>query len=63
VNAALPERKLELAAMIHLCGAGAGDAYVRRGLKFTPGEHCGDQDAHAYVARVNGMRRVFSALQ
>lgn len=63
MNAALPERKLELAAMIHLCGAGAGDAYVRRGLKLTPGERCGDQDARAYVTRVNGLRRVFAAFE
>jgi hypothetical protein len=63
VSSALPERKLELAAVIHLCGAGAGDAYVRRGLRLTEGERCGDHDAHDYVARVNGMRRIFEALE
>jgi hypothetical protein len=63
VSSVLPERKLELAAVIHLCGAGAGDAYVRRGLRLTEGERCGDHDARDYVARVNGMRRVFEALE
>ena len=57
------ERKQELAAVIHLCGAGAGDAYVRRGLRLTEGERCGDHDARAYVARVNGMKRVFENIE
>jgi hypothetical protein len=30
-------QKQNLAALIHLCGAGAGAAYVRRGFSFTPG--------------------------
>ena len=57
------ERKQELAAVIHLCGAGAGDAYVRRGLRLTEGERCGDHDARGYVARVNGMKRVFESIE
>jgi hypothetical protein len=61
-SAAPPERKQELAAVIHLCGAGAGDAYVRRGLKLSEGERCGAHNAHDYVARVSSMRKVFQAL-
>jgi Transglycosylase SLT domain len=57
------ERKQELAALIHLCGAGAGDAYVRRGMRFTVGQRCGDHDARDYVARVNMARRVFEAFR
>jgi hypothetical protein len=56
-------RKQDLAALIHLCGAGAGDAYARRGLRLTEGERCGDHDARDYVARVNAMKRVFSTLE
>ena len=56
------ERKDELAAVIHLCGAGAGDAYVRRGLRLAEGQRCGDHDAREYVARVTAMRRVFKSL-
>ena len=56
------EHKQELAALIHLCGAGAGDAYVRRGLRLTEGERCGDHTARDYVARVSGMKRVFEGI-
>jgi hypothetical protein len=63
MNAASLERKQELAAVIHLCGAGAGDAYVRRGLHLTDGQRCGDHEARAYVARVTGMKRVFQSLE
>jgi hypothetical protein len=63
MNAASLEHKQELAAVIHLCGAGAGDAYVRRGLHLTDGQRCGDHEARAYVARVTGMKRVFQSLE
>lgn len=62
VKFATLEHKQELAAVIHLCGAGAGDAYVRRGLRLAAGERCGDHDARDYVARVDGMKRVFASL-
>jgi hypothetical protein len=51
-----------LAALIHLCGAAAGDAYVRRGLKLLDGQHCGDQEVRGYLARVDAMKRVFALL-
>ena len=56
------EREQELAAVIHLCGAGAGDAFVRRGLRLTEGQRCGDHEARGYVARVNLMKRVFESI-
>jgi hypothetical protein len=59
--ATLPQAQ-ELAAVIHLCGAGAGNAYAARGLKLLDGERCGDQDVRTYIARVNAMQRVFKAL-
>jgi len=55
-------QKQDLAALIHLCGAGAGDAYARRRFRLAPGQRCGDHDAAAYLARVNGMKRVFARL-
>jgi hypothetical protein len=61
VKAAALERQQELAAVIHLCGAGAGDAYVRRGLRLGLGERCGDHAAQDYVARVQAMKRVFES--
>jgi hypothetical protein len=63
VKFAALERQQELAAVIHLCGAGAGDAYVRRGLRLAEDQRCGDHEARVYVARVNGMKRVFASLK
>ena len=61
-NATLQQRQ-QLATVIHLCGAGAAAGYVRQGLHATPGQHCGDQDVAAYLARVQAMTRLFNRLQ
>ena len=54
-------RRQDLAAVIHLCGAGGGDAYVRRG--FAAGSQtCGDQSVAIYLARVNALKRQFGVL-
>ncbi len=55
--------KQELAAMIHLCGAGAADDYVRRGFRLAEGQRCGDHEVRAYLGRVDAMRRVFASLE
>ena len=52
----------ELAAVIHLCGAGAGEAFARREFHFLPGQRCGDHDPRAYVARIETMARAFERL-
>jgi hypothetical protein len=57
------EREQQLAALIHLCGAGAGDLFVRHGMHLAEGQRCGDHDAREYVARVDQARRVFKALE
>ena len=54
-------RRQDLAAVIHLCGPGGGDAYVRRGF-VAGGERCGDQGVGAYLARVNALKRQFIVL-
>ena len=56
------KQKQELAAVIHLCGEGAGDSYVRRRLRLTAGQKCGDHVARVYVGRVNAMKRLFVRL-
>lgn len=56
-------QKQDLAAVIHLCGAGAGDLYVRRGLELTRGQRCGDHEARMYVERVEAMERLFARLK
>jgi hypothetical protein len=60
---ATPQRKQDLAAVIHLCGAGAGDAYVKRGMRLAEGQRCGDHEARGYLARVDAEKRVFAGLQ
>ena len=56
------QHKQDLAAVIHLCGAGAGETYAKRGFRLTPGQRCGDHDVRAYLGRVNGMKRLFARL-
>jgi hypothetical protein len=56
------QQKQDLAAIIHLCGAGPGDAYARRGFRLTVRQRCGDHDAGGYLAQVNAMKRVFAKL-
>ena len=53
------QQKQDLAAMIHLCGASAGDAYARRHFRLAAGQRCGDHDAAAYLARVNQLKKTF----
>jgi hypothetical protein len=60
--AATLRQKQDLAAVIHLCGAGAGRTFVTGGFRFSAREHCGDHDAGAYLAKVNAMKRQFARL-
>jgi Transglycosylase SLT domain len=62
IGVATLAQKQDLAALIHLCGAGAGDAYVRRGFRLAPRQRCGDHDPARYVALVNSMKRHFARL-
>jgi hypothetical protein len=62
VSSATLQQKQDLAAIIHLCGAGPGDAYARRGLKLTPGQKCGDHDVRGYLAGVNAMKQRFASM-
>ena len=55
-------QKQDLAAIIHLCGAGAGDGYARRGFRLTPGQRCGDHDPAQYLVRVNALKRQFARM-
>jgi hypothetical protein len=60
IRGASLQQKQNLAALIHLCGAGAGESYARRGLRLSSGQRCGDHEARVYVARVNSMKSVFA---
>ena len=61
VKASASERQ-DLAAFIHLCGAGPATAFARRNFKMIAGERCGDHLVSAYVARVNAFKRQFQRL-
>lgn len=57
------QQRQDLAAIIHLCGGGAGDAYARRGFRFRDGQRCGDHDPRRYLAHVNALKRQFARLR
>jgi hypothetical protein len=57
--AASPQLKQELAAIIHLCGAGSAKVFARRGFHLIAGERCGDHDIAAYLAQINTTKREF----
>ena len=57
-NASL-QQKRDLAVVIHVCGAGAGEVYARRRFRLASGQRCGDHHVQAYLDRVNAMRRGF----
>jgi Transglycosylase SLT domain len=61
VKASARERQ-DLAAFIHLCGAGPATAFARRKFQMAADERCGDHLVASYVARVNVMKRQFLRL-
>jgi hypothetical protein len=62
IAAATPRQKQDLAAVIHLCGAGPGDAYARRGFRLTAGQRCGEHHVGRYLGQINAMKRQFVRL-
>lgn len=56
------QQQQDLAALIHLCGAGAGHAFATRGFRLSPHQKCGDHNAASYLARVNGLKLQFARL-
>ena len=60
LRAATLDQKQDLAAIIHLCGEGAGNGYARRGFRLTAGQRCGDHDVRRYLGRVNTLKRQFA---
>ena len=62
IDGATTAQKQDLAAVIHLCGAGAADAYARRGFRLLAGQRCGDHDVSRYLTTINALKRRFIAL-
>jgi hypothetical protein len=59
---ASPQQKQDLAAFIHLCGAGPATAFARRHFRIIAGERCDDHLVAAYLSKVNAMKRQFLRL-
>jgi hypothetical protein len=57
------QQKQNLATLIHLCGAGEGARYAKRGFRPTAGQRCGAHDVQGYLDRVAAMKRVFARYQ
>jgi hypothetical protein len=53
------EQKQALAAVIHLCGAGAGARYARAGLRVAAGQRCGAHDLAGYLGKLQRMQQAF----
>jgi hypothetical protein len=54
-------QKLNLAAMIHLCGVAGGEMYLQRGFRATS-LRCGGEDPGRYLADVHAAMRAFVRL-
>lgn len=59
---ATAQQMMDIAIIIHLCGAGPALTFVRHGFHLDAGEHCGDHETAAYLARMNAMARDFRRL-
>ena len=56
------QARQELAAVIHLCGASAGERLARRGLRLEPGRRCGTHDVRRYLDKIARHRARFRQL-
>ena len=62
IDGATLVQKQDLAAIIHLCGGKAGDAYAQRGFRLLPAQRCGDHDVSRYLTTINALKRRFTRL-
>jgi hypothetical protein len=59
ISRATVQQKQDLAALVHLCGAAAGEAFARRGFRLVAGQRCGDHDVRRYLAHIDATKRLF----
>lgn len=62
IRVATLRQKQDLAGVIHLCGAGAGGGFAKRGFTTGRGQLCGDHDVARYLARLRALQRLFAIL-
>ena len=60
LNITTLQQKQDLAAIIHLCGAGAGRAYTARELKLRSHQQCGDHNVRQYLTRIHALQKRFT---
>jgi hypothetical protein len=60
VARASAQQQRQLATVIHLCGAAAGERFARRGLRPSAGQRCGDHDLRKYLQRTAAFERFFA---
>src|SRR5690606_32016798 len=59
LSSATPQQKQDLAAVVHLCGTGAGATFARRGFRPRPGQRCGDHELERYLEKVDALAHLF----
>lgn len=57
------QQKQDLAAIIHLCGAGFGRAYVSRNFQLAVHQRCGDHDVRTYLRKIHTFTQQFALLK
>jgi len=62
IATASQQQQQDLAAVIHLCGSGAGSAYARSEFRLGRGQRCGDHDPRRYLAEISALKRQFARL-
>jgi hypothetical protein len=62
ISSVTPDRKRQLAAVVHLCGRERAAAHARRGFRVARGERCGAHDLAGYLGRVARLREAFSRM-
>ncbi|MEX2240179.1 MAG: hypothetical protein WD775_05740 [Burkholderiales bacterium] len=55
-------QKQDLAAIMHLCGVAAGEAFARRGFRLASNQRCGGQNVGAYLGQLYAVQRTFATL-
>ncbi|MFO0699054.1 MAG: transglycosylase SLT domain-containing protein [Nitrospira sp.] len=57
------EQKQQLAAVIHLCGAGVGRTYIKHNYRLTPHQQCGAHDLQTYLLKISALKQQFTFLK
>jgi hypothetical protein len=62
IDGATLRQKQDLAAIMHLCGVTAGEAFAKRGFRLASNQRCGGQNVGAYLGQMHAMQRTFERL-